>query len=99
MSLLTIGGEKTQANQGNPTILAKSYALDEVVTATKNFKTPIGDGSGLRPVYLGKLANGKEVVVKVFTKAPRQHRLSQFSTEVNFKSIFVLQKQFHKFHH
>jgi hypothetical protein len=86
MLLLTIGDEKTQANQGNPAILAKSYSLVEVVTATKNFKTPIGDGSGLRPVYRGKLENGKEVAVKVFSTAPRQHGLSQFSTEVNFKS-------------
>lgn len=85
MLLLIIDGEKTQANQANPTILAKSYSLAEVVTATKNFKSPIGDGSGLRPVYLGKLANGKEVAVKVFSKASRQHGLSQFSTEVNFK--------------
>lgn len=85
MLLLPIDGEKTQANQGNPTILAKSYSLAEVVTATKNFKSPIGGGSGLRPVYLGKLENGKEVAVKVFSKAPRQYGLPQFSTEVNLK--------------
>lgn len=83
--LVATGGEKTQANQGNPEIVAKSYPLAAVIAATKNFKTQIGNSSGLQPIYFGKLANGKEVAVKVFTKGPRQHGLSQFSTEVNFR--------------
>ena len=76
MMLDTTGGSSAP-NQG-----AKAYSYPELVSATNNFKSKIGEG-GFGAVFLGKLANGQEVAVKVSDPNSRQGA-QEFNNEVGF---------------
>lgn len=59
---------------------AKAYSLAELASATNTFKSKIGEG-GFGPVFLGKLADGQEVAVKVSDANSRQGT-QEFNNEV-----------------
>lgn len=63
---------------------AKPFSHAEIKAATSNFSTQIGAG-GFGPVYYGKLANGREVAVKVSDMNSRQGA-AEFNNEVQLLS-------------
>jgi len=65
---------------------ATPYSLAEITAATQNFNKKIGEG-GFGPVYYGKLANGREVAVKVSDANSRQG-VNEFNNEVQLRSGF-----------
>ncbi|XP_024374635.1 probable LRR receptor-like serine/threonine-protein kinase At1g67720 [Physcomitrium patens] len=63
---------------------AKPFSHAEITAATLNFSKQIGAG-GFGPVYYGKLANGREVAVKVSDMSSRQGA-AEFNNEVQLLS-------------
>lgn len=59
------------------------FSNSEIAVITENFRVIIGEG-GFGKVYLGTLANGRKVAVKLLSSESRQGA-REFSQEVGLK--------------
>lgn len=76
----------------------RPFTYSEVLKITNNFSTVIGEG-GFGKVYLGTLANGTNVAVKMLSRASKQG-YKEFQAEVIIRywnlSTFVVQKRYYR---
>ncbi|XP_057861598.2 probable LRR receptor-like serine/threonine-protein kinase At1g67720 isoform X3 [Cryptomeria japonica] len=63
---------------------SRSFSLEEMMTATKNFSRKIGQG-GFGSVFLGELAEGKQIAVKILSFFSEQG-IAQFLNEIELLS-------------
>ncbi|XP_059072720.1 probable LRR receptor-like serine/threonine-protein kinase At1g67720 isoform X2 [Cryptomeria japonica] len=63
---------------------SRSFSLEEMMTATKNFSSKIGQG-GFGSVFLGELAEGKQIAVKILSFFSEQG-IAQFLNEIELLS-------------
>lgn len=73
---------------GSATEAANCFTLSELKDATKDLEKKVGSG-GFGVVYYGKLADGKEIAVKVLTSNSFQGK-REFSNEVSFRHCILL---------